>query len=80
MEVFKMARTPRKTVYERITEKQQKIKETEELLQQLNIELKELYSEKDDLEMRTLLAAMKERNLDIEQAVKMLHGEKKSTK
>lgn len=75
-----MARTPRKTVYERITEKQQKIKETEELLQQLNIELKELYSEKDDLEMRTLLAAMKERNLDIEQAVKMLHGEKKSTK
>lgn len=75
-----MARTPRKTVYERINEKQQKIKETEKLLLQLNVELKELYSEKDDLEMKTLLAAMKERNLDIEQAVKMLHAEKKTTK
>lgn len=75
-----MARAPKKTVYERIEEKKEKIKETESLLKQLNDELKELHSEKDDLEMRTLLAAMKERNLDIEQAVKMLNGEKKATK
>ena len=47
-----------KSVYERIEEKLQSIKEAEELLVQLNNELQELYNEKDDLEMRQLLDMM----------------------
>ena len=43
-----MARPNKKTVYERITEQQNKIHETEELLSKLNEELQELYKEKDN--------------------------------
>lgn len=68
-----MARTSKKSVYERIEDKLQNIKETEELLVQLNNELQELYSEKDDLEMRQLLEAMKTKGLDINKALELLH-------
>ena len=64
-----MARPNRKSVYERIEDKLQNIKETEELLVQLNNELQELYSEKDDLEMRQLLEAMKSKGLNINEAL-----------
>lgn len=64
-----MARPAKKTVYERINEQQIKIKETEKLLAKFNEELRDLYAEKDDLEMRQLLQRVKEQGLDIEQAL-----------
>lgn len=67
-----MARKSTKSVYERIEEKKQNIKEVEEMLAQLNNELQELYSEKDDLEMRLLLSKVKESGLDIDEALKLL--------
>ena len=70
-----------KSVYERIEDKLQNIKREEELLAQLNIELQELYAEKDDLEMRQLLEAMKEKGLTINEALAKMadesHGESK---
>ena len=68
-----MARPSRKSVYERIEDKKNNIKETEELLVQLNNELQELYTEKDELEMKQLLDAMKTKGLDINEALKLLH-------
>lgn len=67
-----MARTSKKNVYERIEEQQNKILETEKLLEILNEELELLYKEKDDLEMRQLLQQMKDSNLDIETALNRL--------
>ena len=67
-----MARTSKKNVYERIEEQQNKILETEKLLETLNEELQLLYKEKDDLEMRQLLQQMKDSNLDIETALNRL--------
>lgn len=75
-----MARPNRKSVYERIEDKLQNIKETEELLAQLNNELQELYTEKDDLEMRLLLSKVKENGLDIETALLKLCGNISETK
>ena len=63
-----MARTSKKSVYERIEEKLQTIKETEELLAQLNDELQELYTERDSLQMSQLFEAMKTKGLDIDEA------------
>ena len=68
-----MARPSRKSVYERIEDKLQSIKETEELLVQLNNELQELYTERDNLQMAQLFEAMKTKGLDIEEALKLLH-------
>ena len=68
-----MARPTRKSVYERIEDKLQNIKETEELLAQLNNELQELYTERDNLQMAQLFEAMKTKGLDIEEALKLLH-------
>ena len=67
-----MARTSKKNVYERIEEQQNKILETEKILETLNEELQLLYKEKDDLEMRQLLQQMKDSNLDIETALNRL--------
>lgn len=67
-----MARPSKKSVYERITEQQNKILEAEELLSNLNEELQELFKEKDKLEMELLLAKVRERGLDIEQALLQL--------
>ena len=72
-----MARPSKKTVYERIEEQQNKIAETEKLLETLNEELQVLYAEKDDLEMRQLLQQMKENNLDIKTALEKLANSKK---
>ena len=60
-----------KSVYERIEDKKQTIKETEDLLVQLNNELQELFAEKDDLEMRQLLQMMKSKGLTINEAAKL---------
>ena len=67
-----MARTSKKSVYERIEDKLQNIKETEELLAQLNNELEELYTERDNLQMTQLFEAMKTKGLDIDEALKLL--------
>ena len=67
-----MARTSKKSVYERIEEKKLSIKETEELLVQLNNELQELYTERDNLQMNQLFEAMKTKGLDINEALKIL--------
>ena len=68
-----MARPSKKSVYERIEDKLQNIKETEELLVTLNNELQELYTERDNLQMNQLFEAMKAKGLDIEEALKLLH-------
>lgn len=58
-----------KSVYERIEDKKQNIKETEDMLAQLNNELQELFTEKDELEMKLLLEAMKTKGLNINEAL-----------
>ena len=70
-----MARVSKKSVYERIEEKLQDIKATEELLLTQKEELQTLYSEKDDLEMRQLLEMMKSKGLTIDQALAKLESE-----
>ena len=70
-----MARVSKKSVYERIEEKLQDIKNTEELLALQNEELQTLYSEKDDLEMRQLLDMMKSKGLTIDQAAKLFEDD-----
>lgn len=62
-------KTKSKSVYERIEEKKQNIKDAETVLAQLNDELQELFAEKDDLEMRQLLEAMKSKGLNINEAL-----------
>ena len=71
-----MARVKSKSVYERIAEKEQNIKEAEDTLKRLNEELQELFAEKDDLEMRQLLSQMKANNLDINKALDLLNKTK----
>ena len=58
-----------KSVYERIEEKKQNIKDAEDMLAQLNNELQELHAEKDELEMKLLLEAMKTKGLNINEAL-----------
>ena len=70
-----MARPTRKNVYERIEEKLQDIKATEELLATQKEELQTLYWEKDDLEMRQLLDMMKSKGLTIDQAAKLFEDD-----
>ena len=70
-----MARASKKSVYERIEEKIQDIKNTEELLATQNEELQTLYLEKDDLEMRQLLEMMKSKGLTIDQALAKFESE-----
>lgn len=70
-----MARTSKKSVYERIEEKLQDIKNTEALLALQNEELQTLYLEKDDLEMRQLLEMMKSKGLTIDEAAKLFQDD-----
>ena len=70
-----MARVSKKSVYERIEDKLQDIKETEELLATQREELQTLYLEKDDLEMRQLLEMMKSKGLTIDQALAKFESE-----
>lgn len=67
-----MARASKKSVYERIEDKLQNIKEAEEVLAQLNNELQELYTERDNLQMTQLFEAMKTKGLDINEALRLL--------
>lgn len=67
-----MARPKTKTVYERIEEQQIKIKETEELLKNLNEELQALYLERDKEEAEKLFSLMKANGLTIDKAVELL--------
>lgn len=64
-----------KSVYERIEEKLENIKETEKTLKTLNEELQQLYSEKDALEMQLLLEMMKAKGLTIDQALSKFESE-----
>ena len=75
-----MARTSKKSVYERIEEKIQDIKNTEALLVLQNEELQTLYLEKDDLEMRQLLEMMKSKGLTIDQALAKFESESTQAK
>ena len=68
-----MARKP-KSVYKRIDDKKEKIKQTEELLVQLNNELQTLYDERDSFEMKSLFDAMKEKGLNIEEALNQINN------
>lgn len=67
-----MARPTKKNVYERIEEKLNVIKETEELLVRLNEELQELYSERDKQEMEKLFELMKSNGLTLDKAAELL--------
>lgn len=66
-----MARKP-KDVYSRISEKKSQIKETESRLDKLNSELKALNKERDDLEMKQMFEAARERNLDVRAVINIM--------
>lgn len=66
-----MARKP-KDVYSRITEQKVQIKEAEDRLQTLNEELKALNKERDDLEMKQMFEAARERNVDVQQVINII--------
>lgn len=61
-----------KDVYSRINEKLSKIDALQKQLTIENNELNELYKEKDDLEMRMIFDAVKERNLSAEEVIKLI--------
>ena len=67
-----MARVSRKSIYERIEDQKNKIKEAEDQLAKLNEELKELYKEQDELEMTRMLEAIRNQGIDIETALSKL--------
>ena len=72
-----MARkSKQQSVYERIEDKKQEIKELETLLELRNNELTLLYQEKDDLEMRQLFEQMKNNGLSIEKAIELISSNK----
>lgn len=60
------------SVYERIEDTLQKIKNHEEQLAELRVFLNELYAEKDDLEMRQTWATINEMGLSMEDLAKLL--------
>lgn len=74
-----MARLAKKSVYERIEDMLQSIKQTEELLATQNKELEALYLEKDDLEMKQLLNMMKSKGLTIDQALTLLENKENNS-
>ena len=67
-----MARVSRKSIYERIEDQKNKIKEAEDQLAKLNEELKELYKEQDAEEMLRMLEAIRNQGIDIETALSKL--------
>lgn len=69
-----MARKPKLSVYERITEKQNEIKMVEENLRRLNEELQVLFSERDKIEMERLFSLMKSSGLTIDKAEELLQS------
>ena len=71
-----MARTSKKDVYIRIADKKEEIRQAEDMLTQLNEELKVLYKEQDDLEMTRMLEAIRNQGIDIETALSKLLSDK----
>ena len=73
-----MARPSKKglSVYERIEQKKNEIKEAEETLVRLNNELKVLLQEQDDLEMHQMLEQIRVNGIDINQALELLANKK----
>ena len=73
-----MARPSKKglSVYERIEQKKNEIKETEETLARLDDELKVLFQEQDDLEMHQMLEQIRANGIDINQALELLANKK----
>ena len=69
-------KSKQQSVYERIEDKKQEIKELETLLELRNNELTLLYQEKDDLEMRQLFVQMKNNGLSIEKAIELISSNK----
>lgn len=67
-----MARPSKKSIYERIESKQAEILNKEKELNELNKELQDLFSERDQEEMERLLAKVRESGLDIESALQKL--------
>ena len=63
------------SVYERIEDTLQKIKNYEEQLAELRVFLNELYAEKDDLEMRQTWATINEMGLSMEDLAKLLSNQ-----
>ena len=72
-----MGRPVKKTIYVRINEKKEEIQRTEALLTKLNEELKDLYAERDQLEMHQLFTLMKKNNLTIDKAMELLQTQNK---
>lgn len=69
-----MARPIKKNIYERIADKKNEIKHTEELLSRLNNELQDLYKEQDKEEMERMLQQIRANGIDINEALKLLSG------
>lgn len=70
-----MARTPKRTLYERRELLIEEIKETETKLAKLKSDIKELNSEIDNMEMRQLFDTMKKQGIDINEAMSLLKKE-----
>ena len=64
------------SVYKRIADKNQEIIAAKAALAQLEVELNELEEEKDNLEMKQLFVAMKEKGLSVNEAIQKIQEEK----
>lgn len=72
-----MARkSKQQSVYERITETEEKIASLEQELAQSKTHLAELLQEKDELEMRETWTLIKEKGLDFEEIQKLILKQK----
>ena len=72
-----MARTSRKSVYEKIEDTLNQIKITEDTLNSLNKTLTNLYQEKEDYEMRQAWNTLKQNNISISDLEKLLSNKLK---
>lgn len=70
-----MARPLKKSVYERIESVKLEIAAKEQEIAELNKVLDDLYLEKDQLEMQQMLSMIREKNIDIREALSRLSGD-----
>ena len=61
-----------KTVYERITSKEEEIVVAQQKVEQLKAQLQALHKEREELEMRKLFETMKSKGMSLEDAIKKL--------
>lgn len=61
-----------KTVYERITSKEEEIVAAQQKVEQLKSQLQNLHKEREELEMKKLFEAMKAKGMSLEDAIKKL--------